>query len=276
MATQMPYRVWRNDDVACWVNRDIDEILRELKAGRGPARMLLHDPATEAQVREALKDVQRTTADVGNASHQADAMISDLNAPQIPQKAGVTMDCVDDSVKQANQMVAEIVQPDRQRVTAGTNIRESLMNVNAASQNLADDSEALKHNFLLRGFFRRRGYYNLDRILPEQYRRDRAFTSPANYRAWFPVSGLFQADSSGQDRLSASGKVLLDGVLTDNGDSALESPIVIEGYRNGARPADQPRLSRIAAVTHSRPAGQTIFTEPLSARSPEYRDRSDE
>jgi len=29
---------------------------------------------------------------------------------------------------------------------------------------------ALKHNFLLRGFFNRRGYYNLDEISPADYR----------------------------------------------------------------------------------------------------------
>jgi hypothetical protein len=30
--------------------------------------------------------------------------------------------------------------------------------VNEAARNLQDDTEALKHNFLLRGFFKKRGY----------------------------------------------------------------------------------------------------------------------
>ena len=227
---------------------NVDTILSDLKAGRGPAGMLLRDEAAQAQIREVLKNVQQATADIGHGSHQADAMISDLNAQHIPEKVGDVVDSINDTAKQANQMVAEIVQPDGQGITAGTNIRESLMNVNAASLNLADDSEALKHNFFLRGFFRRRGYYNLDRISPEQYRRDAAFSNPANRRSWLSVSELFQTDASGLEQLSAGGKTLLDDTLTGNGDSVFESPIVIEGYSNGVRPADQLRLSRTRAI----------------------------
>jgi phospholipid/cholesterol/gamma-HCH transport system substrate-binding protein len=226
----------------------VDEILAGVKAGRGPAGMLLRDDAVEGQIRESLKNMQQATANLDHASNQADALISDLNSQQMPQKLGAAVDSLSDTAKQAHQMVSEIVQPDRQGVTAGTNIRESLMNANAASLNLADGTEALKHNFLLRGFFRRRGYYNLDRISPEQYRRDTAFTSPANYRAWLSGSELFQAGSNDQEELSADGKALLDGALTENGDTIFESPIVIEGYCNGPRPADQLRLSRIRAT----------------------------
>jgi phospholipid/cholesterol/gamma-HCH transport system substrate-binding protein len=226
----------------------VDEILAGVKAGRGPAGMLLRDEATAGQIREVLKNVEQATADLGHASHQAEALISDLNSQQMPQKLGAAVDSLSDTAKQAHQMVSEIAQPDRQGVTAGTNIRESLMNANAASLNLADGTEALKHNFLLRGFFRRRGYYNLDRISPEQYRRDAAFTSRADYRAWLSASELFQAGSNGQEELSAGGKALLDGALTENGDTIFESPIVIEGYCNGTRPADQLRLSRIRAI----------------------------
>jgi len=226
----------------------IDEILAGLKAGRGPAGMLLRDEAVEGQIRESLKNVQQATANLDHASHQADALISDLNSQQMPQKAGAMLDSLGDTAKQADQMFSEIGEPDRQGVTAGTNIRESLMNANAASLNLADGTEALKHNFLLRGFFRRRGYYNLDRISPEQYRRDAVFASRANYRAWLSASELFLDGSNGQEELSTAGKALLDGALTDNGDSIFESPIVIEGYCSGTRPADQLRLSRIRAI----------------------------
>jgi phospholipid/cholesterol/gamma-HCH transport system substrate-binding protein len=226
----------------------IDEILAGVKAGRGAAGMLLRDEATADQIRQALNNVQQATANLNHASHQADALISELNSQQMPQKIGAAVDNLGDTAKQAHQMLSEIVQPDRQGVTAGTNIRESLMNANAASLNLAEDTEALKHNFLVRGFFRKRGYYNLDQISPEQYRRDAAFTSRANYRAWLPASELFQEGSNGEEELSAAGKALLDGALTENGGSIFESPIVIEGYCNGAQPADRLRLSRIRAI----------------------------
>ena len=39
--------------------------------------------------------------------------------------------------------------------------------VNQAASNLQDDTEALKHNFLLRGFFKKRGYEDTDELKEE-------------------------------------------------------------------------------------------------------------
>jgi len=227
---------------------NVDEIVAALKAGRGAAGMMLRDDAVAAQVRQAVNNAQQATVNLGHASQQADALISDLNSHQIPQKADGIIAGVDGAVRQVNQMISEINKPDRQGVTAAANVRESLMNANAATSNLADGTEALKHNFLVRGFFRHRGYYNLDRISPEKYRHDTAFTSHANYRAWLSPSQLFQQGAEGQEELSAAGKSLLDDTLTQNGDSIFESPIVIEGYCGGTRPADQLRISRARAI----------------------------
>src|SRR5262249_38060113 len=132
-------------------------------------------------------------------------------------------------------------------VSAGANIRESLTNANAATANLAEVTEAAKHNFFLRGFFKKRGYYNLADISPEKYRRDRAFASRTQHRVWLSGSELFQNGSNGKEELSPNGKELLNDTLTRYGDSIVESPIVIEGYWNGV-PADQLRFSRSRAI----------------------------
>jgi hypothetical protein len=58
------------------------------------------------------------------------------------------------------------------------NLKETLSNANDATANLADDTEALKHNFLVRGFFRSRGYYSLTDISPDRYRTDKLFMNP--------------------------------------------------------------------------------------------------
>ncbi|MGO9256683.1 MAG: MlaD family protein [Bryobacteraceae bacterium] len=233
---------------AATASSGVDEIVAGLKAGRGPAGMLLSDEKAAGQIREALKNVQQATA-------QASALLADLNSQKLPEKAGGVIDQVNATATQVNatatqvrQIVSEIGQPDRQGVTLGANIRDSLTNADAASLNLADGTEALKHNFLVRGFFKSRGYYNLDRIAPEQYRRDAAFTSAVNYRAWLPATDLFQDGPNGQEELSAAGKRALDGAFTENGDSVFESPIVIEGYCGGRSPSDQLRLSRARAI----------------------------
>ena len=42
--------------------------------------------------------------------------------------------------------------------------------MNMAAANMADGTEALKHNFLLREFFRNWGYYSLCQHLPRPFR----------------------------------------------------------------------------------------------------------
>ena len=227
---------------------NIREVIADLKEGRGVAGMLLRDETVAGQVRDAVKNAQQATADISHASHQADALVSELTSQQIPRKTSDIVDSLNDSARQVNQLISELAKPDQLGTTAGANIRESLMNANTAAANLADATEALKHNFLTRGFFKKRGYYTLADLSPEKYRRDRAFTSPTNRRAWLAGSELFQSGANGTEELSVKGKALLNNTLAGYGDSIVESPIVIEGYSNGNAAADQLRLSRSRAM----------------------------
>jgi phospholipid/cholesterol/gamma-HCH transport system substrate-binding protein len=227
---------------------DLSEVVADLKDGRGAAGMLLRDQALAGQVREIVKNAQQASADLGQASRQVDAMVSDLNSRGIPQKAADLIDSISDSARQVHQIVSEVAKPDQNGTSAGENIRESLASASAASSNLAEATEALKHNFLVRGFFKKRGYYNLADISPDKYRRDRVFTSLANRRAWLSGSELFRDSTNGEEELTARGKALLSATLAEYGDSVLESAIIVEGYRDGNVPSDQLRLSRSRAM----------------------------
>ncbi len=199
-----------------------------------------------SQIRDAVKNANQATADLSHASRQTDALVSELNSRRLPQKAGEIVDNLNNTVRQVNQVVSDMSKPDQQGMSAGANLRVSLMNANAATTNLAEGTEALKHNFLLRGFFKKRGYYTLANISAEQYRQDRAFTNRANHRVWLSGAELFGNGPNGEE-LSSRGKVILDAALAEYGDVILQSPIVIEGYSNGAAP-DQFRCSRNRAI----------------------------
>ena len=167
---------------------------------------------------------------------------------RFPKKADELVASLNDTARQVNEVVSDLDKPDHNGLSAGENIRESLTNANTATANLADDSEALKHNFLLRGFFRKRGYYSLAGISPEEYRGNRAFTNRANRRIWLSGSELFEKGPNGEEKLSDKGKAMLDASLTKNGDPDVADPIVVEGYWNGEVPEDQLRLSRSRAM----------------------------
>jgi len=87
-------------------------------------------------------------------------MVSDFNSRQIPQKADALMNNLNNTVQQVNQVVSEINKPDQQGLTRRNNYqRNADKREHQRVQIWTDASEALKHNFFLRGFFKKRGYY---------------------------------------------------------------------------------------------------------------------
>jgi phospholipid/cholesterol/gamma-HCH transport system substrate-binding protein len=234
---------------------NVNDVVLGLKEGRGPAGMLLRDQSLATQIRQTVTNTQQATADLGHASKQANGLISDIESRHLPQKVDDTMTSVksaasnlDATAQQIHQTIAEVAGPDQQGVTGGVNISESLSNANAATANMADETEALKHNFFFRGFFRHRGYYNMTHMDPAKYRKDALFTRSSNYRAWLPADELFQRDPNGLEQLTVQGRALLNSTVAQYGDSIVESPIVIEGYAAGGNAADQLASSRNRAI----------------------------
>ena len=227
---------------------NVNEIVSDLKGGRGAAGLLLRDQAIAGKI-------QGTVSDLNHASGQADALLSNLQSRDISGKldqlitnAKNAAAHADESALQIHQILSEIAVPDEQGTTPGTNIRESLTNINTSTENLADDTEALKHNFLLRGFFRRRGYYNVNHLSADRYRKDPFFTSPHNLRTWLSGPELFQNTSNGMEELSVHGKSVLDSALAHYDNPPDRSPIVVEGYWGDDDPTDQTALARGRAI----------------------------
>jgi phospholipid/cholesterol/gamma-HCH transport system substrate-binding protein len=222
---------------------NVNDIVVGLKQGRGPAGMLAQDETVASNIRQSVTNVKHATATLDQASGRVDAITADIQFRGLTKKVDQTISSardaaarINDSSKQVHQTIAAATMPDKHGVDAGTNLRETLSNLNSASANMSEDGEALKHNFLLRGYFRHRGYYSLTNLLPDSYRKDRLFTNPANERAWFSATELFKREGQ-SEVLSAEGKNLLDATMDKLGESVFDRPIVIEGY-SGANPAN--------------------------------------
>ena len=137
---------------------------------------------------------------------------------------------IDGTSQQLHQTLAEALGPDDQGINVSANIRQSLSNLNQATGNMAEDTEALKHSFFFRGFFKRRGYYNLNHLPPDQYRRDKVFVNPANRREWLSGEDLFQPGADGLETLSIAGKKRIDAAVAQFADSLVGGAVVVEGY----------------------------------------------
>ena len=79
----------------------------------------------------------------------------------------------------ARQVVEQARKGDRRSFSRRTdrsqgmaaNLKETMDDARIAMSGFAENMEALKHNFLVRGFFNDRGFFNLADISPAAYRR---------------------------------------------------------------------------------------------------------
>jgi phospholipid/cholesterol/gamma-HCH transport system substrate-binding protein len=259
-----------------------NDLLVGLKEGRGPAGMLLRDEKMAGQIRETMSNVQSTTSNLNQASGRVNSIVADTQQRQLPQKLDDTMTQIRSASTRANATIQQVQQsltqalgPDANGVTAGQNISESLSNVNAATGNIAEDTEALKHNFFFKGFFNRRGYYTLSSLSPEEYRRSKLFGNTLNPRAWLQADALFQHGPHSTEELSTDGKRAIDTAVASFGNAIFTHAIVIEGYSDATISADA--LSRSyarAQLVRSYLAARYPFTTknvgvmPLSATPP--------
>ena len=222
-----------------------NDLLVGLKEGRGPAGMLLYDEKVADQIRETLATVQLTTSNLKQASAGVSRIVADVQQRQLPQKLDDTMTQIhaastqaSATIEQVHQSLAQALGPDVNGVTAGQNISEALSNVNAATGNMAEDTEALKHNFFFKPFFRQRGYYNLSSMSPQEYRHSKLFADAKSSRVWLRADSLFQHETNGSEALSEDGKRAIDSAVVSIGDSIFRHPIVVEGYSDALTPAD--------------------------------------
>ncbi len=234
---------------------DVDQIVRGIQRGDGTVGMLLRDPRTAESVRQSVANALAATQNLQHASLQVDGTITDLQARGLPQKVDDTINSVRDASsrfdrtsKDVETMVSQIVAPDERGETVTSDVRQTVSNLNTASGNLVDDTEALKHNFLTKGFFRRRGFFSLTAMTPSEYRNNATFANAKNPRIWLPDAGLFMRNRDGIEHLSPAGVAMLDAALNQHADLLVGMPIMIEGYATGASIAEQVGMSQKRAL----------------------------
>ncbi len=232
-----------------------NDLVAGLKEGQGTAGMLLRDETLADKVRQAVANVQGATSELKSAAANAGTLVSELQSKGFPQKVDETLTEVHQTAKnfnaasaQVRQVVADLTGPDEDGATAVATIRESLSNVNVAAVNMADETEALKHNFLLRGFFRKRGYYTLTALSPDTYRKDPIFAAQNTDRAWLPADQLFHPDSHSVEELTSQGRSALSTTFGNYGQRIFQGPVVVEGYSDSEIVSDRLAVSRTRAI----------------------------
>ena len=177
--------------------------------------------------------------------------LSDLvqNSRQLLDTTNTTLESFGQVADNVNQALGEFMAKNRQGKSGPDELKATVASTQRAMTNLAADTEALQHNFLLRGFFHHRGYYNLSQLTPAEYRTSKFAKAKDVKRVWLPANELFAKAGTGAETLSPQGKNELDHAM-DNFVSYLPNrPLIVEGYSNQGAPDEEYLRSQQRAAT---------------------------
>ncbi len=200
------------------VTEDVMMITAAIREGRGTVGKLIHDDALFVSAQNIARDAEKTVANLRDAAEEARGAVADFRGDDGPMK-GITGD-----------------------------VQQTITLARDTMHNLAENTEALKRNFFFRGFFNRRGYFDLQAISVQDYRegvlesRDRVAL-----RIWAASAVVFERDEEGRERLSEGGRARLDSAMATFVKYPRTTPFVVEGYAKELTGDQRFLLSRARA-----------------------------
>ena len=203
------------------VAADLEAVMTGIRSGRGSIGKFVNDDALYNRVRTIAEDAGRTVANLREASEDAKSAIADFRGDKGPgsQIAGVTGE-----------------------------FRQTLSSAREVLEDLAESSEALKRSFFFRGFFNRRGFFDLDNVTVDQYRQGALESDERQVlRIWVGANVLFEKDANGRERLTDDGRRRLDSAMATFIRYPRDTPFVVEGYAPGVTSDERFLASRARA-----------------------------
>ncbi len=247
-------------------------LVSDVKHGKGTAGVLLEDPQTAGDVRQAVANTRDATNQLKSASTQVNGILNDVQQRQLVAKTDRTIqnaqgatEQLEQTSQQLNGTLTKAFAEDQYGEDAGSNLRQTLSNTNIATGNLADDTEALKHEFFFKGFFKSRGYTSLNDLPVEKYRSGQILKKLGQDRQWLAAADLFQAGPNGTEELSPAGRAGIDQAVSQLHD-VYSDPILVEGYARQGTPAELLTESRQRAALVRADLQVHYHVEPKNTR----------
>jgi phospholipid/cholesterol/gamma-HCH transport system substrate-binding protein len=218
-----------NDDVKAMtsagarISRDAAAITASIHDGKGTIGKLLNDDELYTHAAAISKQVEEIATTTRQVLDQAKTTLEGFQSKDGPVQ-GVT-----------------------------ASVKQTMDDARAAMVGFAENMDALKHNFLVRGFFNTRGFFNLAEISPAAYRQGALTRGGAKrtVRVWLSSGVLFDhvPDEPATETLTDDGKARLDSAIADFLDRLPGAVTMIEGYaQNGSKDEQYLRARARAAI----------------------------
>jgi archaellum component FlaC len=203
------------------ITNDIAEVSEGVRAGRGTIGKLVTSDELYGRVTSIAASAEQIAADTREVVQKARQTLEDFQSKDGP--------------------VAEVT----------TGLKQTLEDARSAVARLSENMEALKHNFLLRGFFNRRGYFDLADISPAEYRNGALAKGDRRpVRIWLRDKVLFDEAVAGAaiKQLSDLGKARLDSAVAPFLDQLADGVLIVEGFSQRGTRDEQYLTSRAKAA----------------------------
>jgi phospholipid/cholesterol/gamma-HCH transport system substrate-binding protein len=186
-----------------------------------------------------VDNARQSALNLNNASARMNDTMADFQRRDLLGRAEAALKNTRQITEQLNQAVATLTSSPPGDENAAANLRDTIASARTSMTNLAADTEALKDNFFLRGFFKRRGYFNLNQMTPTQYRSSKFLKGHSYERIWLSKSELFSSGPDDKEKLTKQGQRQIDGAMSALIPYLPNSPIVVEGYATQGSPSER-------------------------------------
>ncbi|HEU0141465.1 MAG TPA: MlaD family protein [Bryobacteraceae bacterium] len=246
------------------ISRDLGAIITDIRAGRGTVGKLVTDERLYSQIKGVANDLSDSSTNVRNATADIRKLTTDLRERQVMEEVEKTLKNVRQISDQVKSTLAKFQQGEG-TADLTTDLRQTLAYAREAMQDMAENSEALKRNWFFRGFFRDRGFYDLDSVALRDYTGGQFARGKQVRREWVYYSSLFTPSKSGGFEISAEGKLKLDEVMGEFFRYGRDSFLIVEGYASEGTGSEQFLNSRRRARAVRDYLVSTYHINPSSA-----------
>jgi phospholipid/cholesterol/gamma-HCH transport system substrate-binding protein len=220
-------------------SEDVNEVVAQVGQGQGAIGKLLTDQKLAGSIDQMVDNARQSALNLNNASVRINDTMADFQRRDLPGRAEAVLENTRQVTEQLNQAVATFTSSPLEDDNVAANLRDTIASARISMTNLAAVTEALKHNFFVRGFFKRRGYFNLDQMTPAQYRSSKFLKGHSHERIWLSKNELFSSGPDDKEELTKEGQLQIDGAMSALLPYLPNSPLVVEGYATQGSPSER-------------------------------------
>jgi phospholipid/cholesterol/gamma-HCH transport system substrate-binding protein len=233
------------------IGDDVRAMVADVRNGKGSIGQLMNDDRLYQQLRSTAEEGNRVIQNFKATSEELRAISEDLSSRDLGGKVEQVADNIGNLTKEALAAVRSFQGEEGSTGGLMAEVRQTLTSANETMANFADNSEALKRNFLFRGFFNRRGFFDLDDFSVREYQEGRFLRDRDKVTEWLESSALFTTSPGGEERLSPEGRTRLDTAMSKFLQFSKNDPFVIESWAGAGNEPERVLRSRERAIAVS-------------------------